>query len=107
MRGGFSMCERRCVSHALFQRWRSMTVMTSARLLAQVAPAFAVLVLELEPVFLELEEAAVDVEQVGRPQVGLVDQFPLGVAQNFFQIDRRHRKHVSAPRRQFNGELRL
>ena len=61
-------------------------------LFAEVTTALAVLVLELEAMLLELEEAAVDVEQVSRLQVGLVDQLPLGMAQNFFEIDRRHRK---------------
>ena len=44
-------------------------------LLADVASAFAVHVLELQPVFLQLEKAAVDIEQVGRTQMGLMDQF--------------------------------
>ncbi len=60
-------------------------------LAAEVAPALAVHVLELEPMLLELEEAPVDVEQVGRPQVGLMDQLPLGMAQDLLEIDGRHR----------------
>jgi hypothetical protein len=37
--------------------------------------------------------------------VGLVNQFPFCVAQNLFQIDRRHRLKLSVLSRQFNGEL--
>jgi hypothetical protein len=48
-------------------------------------------VFELEAVFLELEEAAIDVEEIGRAQVGVVDQLAFGVAQDFFQMDWRHR----------------
>jgi hypothetical protein len=59
-------------------------------LAAKIAAAFAVLVLELEPVLLELEEPPVDIEKVGGPQVGLVDQFPLRVAEDFLKMDGRH-----------------
>jgi hypothetical protein len=56
--------------------------------LAQIASAAAALVLQLDPVLLELEEAAVDVEEVGRAQVRLVDQVALQVAQDLLEISR-------------------
>ena len=73
-------------------------------LFTKVAATLAVLVLELEPVLLELEKAPVDIQHVRGPQVGLVDEFPLGVAQNFFEIDRRHGEEINAGERQFNGD---
>ncbi len=72
-------------------------------LVAKFASAFAVDVFELEPVVLQFQKAAVNIEQIGRPQMGLVDQFPFGVAQNLFKIDRRHQLKLIARARQFNG----
>ena len=37
---------------------------------------------------LQLEKTAVEIEQIGGPQVRPVDQFALGMAQNFLQISR-------------------
>jgi hypothetical protein len=72
--------------------------------LAKIAATLAVDVLQLEPVLLQLQKAPVNVEQVGRAQMGLVDQFTLGVAQHLFKINRRHWRKPSVPRVQFNGE---
>ena len=48
--------------------------------LRELAAAFAMHVLQLQPVLLQLQKAPVDIEQIGRPQVSLIDQFSLCVA---------------------------
>ena len=72
-------------------------------LLAKVTPALAMDMFQPEAMLLKLEKSAVDVEQVGRSQMGLVDQFAFCVAQDFFEVDRRHRMKLIAGVRQFNG----
>ena len=71
-------------------------------LLAKIASAFTVDMFQLQTVLFQLQKAPVNIEKVRRPQMGLVDQFPLSVTQNLLKIDRRHRLKVSAQRRQFN-----
>ena len=61
-------------------------------------------VFELERVFLQLEKATVDAEQVGRLQARAMGQLSrFRVAENLVEMDWRHRLKLSTVPRQFNG----